>query len=184
MKKSALLAAFLLLLIHSLFAMDQPLNYRLIKPALKPELIPLISIDEILSHIHTGTKVVFIDARELEEYQEDHIPGALNLTLRQVKQMSAKQFIKADLVITYCLKDFRGYELGRALKMAGLNNIRIMQDPGINGWKQQGLPYASRDGLTDVKALARLSQCAANRNHCQQNGLTQVVSYASTIPAS
>jgi hypothetical protein len=64
------------------------------------------------------------------------------------------------------LKDFRGYELGRALQSSGVRNVRLMKDHGINGWRKQGLPIASRDGLTDVEALALLRKCAADKGIC------------------
>lgn len=130
------------------------------------DLISIVSRDEILAKINQGSKVVFIDAREPEEFAEDHLPGALNLTLRDVPNAVTNQFQDADLVVTYCLKDFRGYELGRALHSRGLQNVKLMKDHGINGWKKNGLPVAGQRGLTESDALARLQLCAHDKNLC------------------
>ena len=132
------------------------------------DLIPIVTSDEILAQINRGAKVVFIDAREADEFAEDHLPGAFNLTLREVPDAVVSRFSDADLVVTYCLKDFRGYELGRALKTRGLQNVRLMKNHGINGWKKNALPVAGRNGLTEQDALERLHVCAQEKNQCQQ----------------
>ncbi|MGR9116097.1 MAG: rhodanese-like domain-containing protein [Gammaproteobacteria bacterium] len=132
------------------------------------DLIPIVNSDEILAQINRGAKVVFIDAREPAEFEEDHLPGAFNLTLREVPDTVASRFKDADLVVTYCLKDFRGYELGRALQARGMHNVRLMKDHGINGWKKNGLPVAGQHGLSEINALARLQVCAQDRKQCLQ----------------
>ena len=118
-------------------------------------------IDHILKMIHANRKVVFVDTRENDEYDEHHIPGAVNLTLRDVNKDTVKQFADADLVISYCVKDFRGYEVALALHKAGVKNSSIMKPYGIKGWKQKGLPVAKQDEKSDAQALARLKECAA-----------------------
>lgn len=132
------------------------------------DLIPIVNSDEILAQIQQGAKVVFIDAREPAEFEEDHLPGAFNLTLREVPDTGASRFKDADLVVTYCLKDFRGYELGRALQARGLHNVRLMKDYGINGWIKNGLPVAGQRGMSEMNALARLQVCAQDRTQCLQ----------------
>jgi rhodanese-related sulfurtransferase len=125
------------------------------------------SIDHILKMIDADKNVVFVDTRESDEYDEHHIPGAINLTLREVNQDSAKQFTDADLVISYCVKDFRGYEVALALHKAGVKHSGIMKPYGIRGWKSQGLPVVEQNADSDVQALALLKQCAA-RGQCGQ----------------
>jgi len=119
------------------------------------------SIDHILKMIDSNKNVVFVDTRENDEYDEHHIPGAINLTLREVNKNTVKQFAEADLVISYCVKDFRGYEVALALHKAGVKNSGIMKPYGIRGWKEKGLPVAKRNETNDDKELAQLRQCAA-----------------------
>ena len=166
MIQSMIFALIVLLAAHSLFAGDDQAVRAGQRLSDLSDLIPLVTSDDILARIEEGANVIFIDAREIAEYQEDHLPGARNLTLRQVTETSAQRFGDADLIVTYCLKDFRGYELGRALQDRGIRNVRLMKDHGINGWRKQGLPVASRDGLTDVEALALLRRCADDKSTC------------------
>ena len=118
----------------------------------------------VLDQISAGRKVVFVDVREPAEYDEFRIPGAVNLQLRAVTPEHTSQFNDADLVIPYCVKDFRGFEMARSLAELGVKNVGIMQPYGIAGWRHLGLPVAGQDGLTDAEALDELSQCAQAGN--------------------
>ena len=121
---------------------------------------------EVLDFIGTGRKVVFVDAREESEFDEYHIPGAVNLTLRQVTPDVKAQFEDADLVIGYCIKDFRGFEIARALAEVGVENVAIMNPYGIAGWRAAGLPIAGVDGLSEEEALDKLDRCAQGVIQC------------------
>lgn len=114
----------------------------------------------VLDHIAADKKVMFVDVREPAEYDEFHIPGAVNLPLRDLEPGMKARFEGAGLVIPYCIKDFRGFEMARSLAELGVKNVGIMQPYGIAGWRHLGLPVTSRDGLSETEALDRLAQCA------------------------
>ncbi len=118
-------------------------------------------VSHVLKMIHAGKNVVFVDTREDDEFDETHIPGAINLKLREVDAASAKQFEQADLVISYCIKDFRGYEVALALHKVGVNNVGIMRPFGLKGWKGLDLPVASSK-VSDRVALDELKKRAAS----------------------
>jgi rhodanese-related sulfurtransferase len=128
----------------------------------KPSLISLIPQQSILAAIRDGQRVVFVDSRETAEHAEERLPGAINLKLREVNDNSAAPLRSADLVITYCIKDFRGFELAKALQRHGVKNVRVMQDSGLKGWKSHGLPVAGEvPKVSDEEAMDRLRQCAS-----------------------
>lgn len=114
----------------------------------------------VLDHIAADKKVVFIDVREPAEFDEFHIPGAVNIPFRNAAADVAQRYAGADLVIPYCIKDFRGFEMARSLAELGLQNVGIMQPYGIAGWRQQGLPLVNVDGLSETDAHDRLVECA------------------------
>jgi rhodanese-related sulfurtransferase len=114
----------------------------------------------VLDHIAADKKIVFIDVREPAEYGEFHIPGAVNIPLRDLEPGMKARFEGADLVIPYCIKDFRGFEMARSLAELGVRNVGIMQPYGIAGWRHLGLPVTSRGGLSESEALEKLAQCA------------------------
>ncbi len=118
-------------------------------------------VEYVLKMIAANKTVVFVDTREDDEFDEHHIPGAVNLKLREVSASSAAQFEKADLVISYCIKDFRGYEVALALSKVGVKNTGIMKPYGLKGWKDFGLPVAT-DEVSDDVAIETLKNRASN----------------------
>jgi rhodanese-related sulfurtransferase len=131
-------------------------------------LIPVASSDEVLDMIASGKRVVFVDAREEAEFLEEHIPGAVNVTLRDAGKATADLIGDADLVVGYCVKDFRGFEVAKALKNAGLENVRTLERPGLNGWKERALPLYRQGRVSEEEALARLARCAKAGGQCKE----------------
>lgn len=129
--------------------------------------VPTIAIDDVLTMIAQGKKVLFIDAREPEEWEEEHLPGAINMPLRDIRKLDDDALGKPDLIIAYCLKDFRGFEAAKALQNASVDQASILKEFGFNSWKQRGLPTTRGMQPEDV-ALAKLQQCASGELACKE----------------
>jgi rhodanese-related sulfurtransferase len=130
-------------------------------------LVPVASTTEVLNLIKQGKKVVFVDAREKQEWREEHIPGAINVSLREVRQLDQRTLGDPDLVVAYCLKDFRGFEVAKALRQSGVNKALILAELGINGWKRQGLPTVVMGKRSETEARVMLDECAHDKSKCQ-----------------
>lgn len=128
--------------------------------------IPQQSHLEILREISLGKKVVFVDTREAEEYDEVHLPGAVLLRLRDVNAESVKQFADADLIVPYCVKDFRGFEVARAIRQEGIENVVTLSPNGLKGWLGSQLPVTRRDERSDRQSVAALMRCAMEPLNC------------------
>ena len=66
----------------------------------------------------------------------------------------------ADYVVAYCIKDFRGFEMARSLRDAGVSNAVILNPYGIKGWIADGLPTVGAQAMTDA-------QLADFHDHCR-----------------
>lgn len=132
----------------------------------KRSLVAELPAKTILARIGAGEKVVFVDAREPDEFAEFHIPNAVSLQLRDVDTAAAEKLADADLVVPYCVKDFRGYEVARAFQKVGLHKVAIMNPYGIKGWRQAGLPVAGKLALTEDEAARQLASCARDSATC------------------
>jgi rhodanese-related sulfurtransferase len=130
------------------------------------EPVQKVPTEQVLQWIGQGRRVVFVDARESEEFAEEHIPGAVNVSLRELERLDPKQYGAADLIVAYCLKDFRGYEVAKALKRAGFPQSVILKEYGINGWKKQGLPTVRAGAVTERAAQERLTACVRDAHGC------------------
>jgi len=141
------------------------------KAPAKPQsrrLVEEIPIDRILGAIAANKRVTFIDVRESSEYHEAHIPGAINLKLRDVTEASIQPFRHDDYVVAYCVKDFRGFEMAKLLKLSGVENAVILNPFGIQGWIAEGLPVAGENGLRPEQAVSWLEQCRSGRSGCSE----------------
>ncbi|TAK83018.1 MAG: rhodanese-like domain-containing protein [Aquabacterium sp.] len=123
------------------------------------DLIRKIGHGAVLGAMRDGHAPLLVDAREAAEFEEERLPGAVNLTLREVTSARFSQEDRRRTVIAYCVKDFRGYEVARALRRAGFTNVRVFEDPGLKGWKKARLPTAGTlPGVADDAALRELQR--------------------------
>lgn len=86
-----------------------------------PEDIPLDNTDNYF----------FLDARIPPEYEEEHIAGAVNIPLEELRQ-KYKELDPSKEYVTYCTNDSRGMAAAFLLKNHGFNakNLR----GGLSGW--------------------------------------------------
>lgn len=81
-------------------------------------------------------KMVVIDARDSAQFAKGHIPGALNMDWRQV--LAKRNSIpKNKPVLIYCNTGSLSAQAGFALRVAGWDNIRILQG-GMQEWQAKG----------------------------------------------
>ncbi|WP_341744622.1 rhodanese-like domain-containing protein [Azonexus hydrophilus] len=77
-----------------------------------------------------------IDARDEDQYAKEHIPGAVNIEWRQV--LAKRGSIPKDKpVLIYCNTGSLSAQAGFALRIAGYDNLRILQG-GFAEWKAKG----------------------------------------------
>lgn len=81
-------------------------------------------------------KMFVIDARDAAQYAKGHIPGAINMDWRSV--LAKRQTIpKNKPVLIYCNTGSLSAQAGFALRVAGWDNVRILQG-GMEEWKAKG----------------------------------------------
>ncbi|MGH8031950.1 MAG: chromate resistance protein ChrB domain-containing protein [Luteimonas sp.] len=132
----------------------------------RASLVPEIAIPDLLTAMKHGKSVVFVDVREANEFQEAHIPGAINVTLRDLDADTVARVEHADYVVSYCVKDFRGFEMAKALRQAGVHNAVILKPYGMKGWLAQGLPMVGTQALDEPEATAQMNRCVHAADGC------------------
>jgi rhodanese-related sulfurtransferase len=90
--------------------------------------------------ISKGEKVVVIDARSAEAYQNEHIPGAINIPHRTMIKESTAHLDKSVLYVTYCDGIGCNASTKGALNLLKLG-FRVKElMGGIDWWKRDGYP--------------------------------------------
>jgi phage shock protein E len=78
-------------------------------------------MSSLLTKITAGAKVV--DVRTPEEFDEEHYPGALNISVEEVQAHLAEFGEKNTPIIVYCATGARSAYAARVLKMAGYTDV-------------------------------------------------------------
>ena len=94
-------------------------------------------------------KMVVIDARDAGQFAKGHIPGAINMDWRQVLA-KRNDIPKTKPVLIYCNTGSLSAQAGFALRVAGWENVRILQG-GMEDWKGKG----GFDAAAKATALAK-----------------------------
>lgn len=98
-------------------------------------------------------KIMVIDARDAGQFAKGHIPGAVNMDWRQV--LAQRHTIPKDrMVLIYCNTGSLSAQAGFALRVAGWDNLRILQG-GLEEWTAKG----------GFDAAARAEAAAGTRRH-------------------
>ena len=66
---------------------------------------------------------IILDAREQEEYDVSHIPGALYFGYKKPQYNILENIDKDELIIIYCTIGYRSEKLGQKLKKKGYKNV-------------------------------------------------------------
>ena len=93
--------------------------------------IALKALKQLIENEKQNVKI--IDVRSREEYDESHIPGAINIALLEIKSAS-KLFDKSDFIITACGKGGgRSTQAAEKLRELGFKNSNWLCG-GTFGW--------------------------------------------------
>ena len=103
--------------------------------------LPAVSLKDAIE-AHEGDYALFVDAREPDIFKVGHIPGAINLPVKDfdgVFPTVKKRLLAAPRIITYCdgASCEMSVELTEKLLFAGLERVEIFTG-GMQQWKAAG----------------------------------------------
>jgi rhodanese-related sulfurtransferase len=82
------------------------------------------------------SNMMVIDARDAGQFAKGHIPGAVNIEWRKVLEQRAR-IPKDKMVLIYCNTGSLSAQAGFALRVAGYENVKILQG-GFEEWREKG----------------------------------------------
>ena len=109
---------------------------------------PRISIQELKSMMDKGTPVIIIDVQPKEIYARGHIKGAISLPASsKIKLEDVWDFPSDQLIVTYCdcgPGEADSSEAATQLIRFGYDNVKVLADPSIKGWKDAKYPLEKK----------------------------------------
>ena len=92
-----------------------------------------ISMNEAIAMMEEEADYIILDVRTVEEYQEKHIPGAMNIPNETIGDEEIPELPdKGQLILVYCRSGNRSKQA--ASKLAALGYSNIVEFGGINSW--------------------------------------------------
>jgi len=99
-----------------------------------------VSVDEIHGTL-SKKPYTLIDVREKEEWDQDHIPGAIHIGKGIIERDIAKHVSdKNQELVLYCGGGYRSALAADNLQKMGYNNVKSMAG-GVRLWREKGYPF-------------------------------------------
>lgn len=107
-------------------------------PAQRPPEVPRVTIDELKTLMKKKT-VLVIDVRNMVEFGEGHIPGAMNVPYGEPSKVEEQLRKEKRTIVLYCACPHEASALRAADEMGGLGipNIKVLQG-GWHEWVNRG----------------------------------------------
>lgn len=96
-----------------------------------------ISQQELLAA--DSSNLVIVDVRTPEEFQQGHVPNAVNVPLSEIIDNPAILLSSKDKsIVLYCRSGYRAGKAAEALQKDGYQNLSHLEGD-MQGWLKQGL---------------------------------------------
>jgi len=93
----------------------------------------IVSMDEVIAIMEEESGYIILDVRTAEEFEERHIPGALNIDNEKIGTEEIRELPDKDqMILVYCRSGNRSKQA--SAKLAALGYTNIVEFGGINDW--------------------------------------------------
>ncbi|MGG1312675.1 metalloregulator ArsR/SmtB family transcription factor [Cohnella laeviribosi] len=93
-----------------------------------------ISLEEALAK-HKQGEIILVDVRPSEEYEYDHIPGAISIPIDELAEHMNE--LPSDLeIVTYCRGPYCVYSAQAVLELRNKGFLAYRLEEGVHEWKQ------------------------------------------------
>lgn len=142
--------AIILFIFYSSFIYSQKKMDKTIK-AMNSETVPYLQNSEVIKM----DTLVFLDTRELKEYQVSHLQNAMWVGYDTFNPQIVLDSVpdKNTSIVVYCSIGVRSEDIGEKLQELGYNNVQNLYG-GIFKWKNDELPVYGPEGEETEKVHA------------------------------
>jgi rhodanese-related sulfurtransferase len=111
--------------------------------------MPRISIQELKTLMDKETPMTIIDVQSRDVYAMEHIKGAISVPWKsQIDLEDVWSLPAEELIITYCdcgPGEADSDDVARQLFHMGYENVKVLEDPAIHGWREAGYPMEKKN---------------------------------------
>ncbi len=101
-----------------------------------------VAVKELERLLKEDDTLALIDVRTAEEYDEGHVPDAINVPIAGLSQFARNRSKSNDgVIVTMCGSTGRGEKAATILASDGMKNVQILEG-GLKAWRDASLPVA------------------------------------------
>lgn len=120
--------------------------------------VPEWSVDEFRAYLadHHPADYQLIDVRQMKEYADQHLPGAVWLPPEELPQR-LERLDKRKTTIVYCARGLRSRAVLQVMRKAGFTDVHSLRG-GLQAWQGEaatGLPAVSLDYMRSAESAAQ-----------------------------
>lgn len=103
-----------------------------------------LSADQVKEMIDSGTRFHLVETLMEKEYNEWHLPGAINIHFNKIGGAAREQFQEDDTIVVYCHDEACNASPIAAGKLEKMGYAHVYEFPGgKKAWKAAGYPTES-----------------------------------------
>jgi rhodanese-related sulfurtransferase len=102
--------------------------------------LKFITLEDLLEMRANSEKFKLVEVLSEEEYEEGHIPGAINVPLDKLEALARRKLKKTDIIIVYCASYSCQASTKAARKLLEMGYNRTLDfKGGKRWWRHAGL---------------------------------------------
>lgn len=95
---------------------------------------------QLMERLNSGQAPLVVDVRTPGEFQNGHVPGAVNIPLQELqRRMDELRPYRDTELVLYCESGVRAGHAGRMLEQQGFTELRPLEGH-MSAWRNAGLP--------------------------------------------
>ena len=107
------------------------------------DITPLITQEQFLKS-QQSSNISIIDVRSVEEFNNGHIPGAINIPHNQIQDhLELLLTLKKQPVVVYCRSGRRAAIAEKAMTELGLKDVHHLEGDWLS-WQEKSLPVSTK----------------------------------------
>lgn len=143
---SVVLFAILFLMLPNGYTQN-PKGFREMAIDMADKNVPIITYQKVKKVESKGKEIIYLDAREYEEYKISHIKGAVHVGYDDLKELTIKKMDRDAIYVVYCSVGYRSGKVGKKMMNWGFKSVFNLYG-GIFDWANNNNPIVKGENKT------------------------------------